>query len=603
MHSSSIDSFQIEPVAFNQTDEPATPSLRSKFQRAVSRLHECLPGSKAKRGFAPLAAVRRYAILRQLGSEGQQIARSLRQANVPMSVEQLSKFVNLYQSSGVHKRYAMQRALELGGHSLQFVIDGLTDSWPLIPERASTAAVGFFNAQGPLQNVVAKNAPEVFEELDSWTTIGLRSAAPFVKDQGAAEELLGLLMAKPWSRQLFDGLFEAGGRASAGQALEAFLSVFKLGSQFEQEVEAAVVAGNSTDITVFLLYGLGRVDMSEDQKLALVQAFQGMSDEAKSQTIDALKGESALSTLVQTCPHYWKGLSESGKAIYLNLVAVADESNQALLGDLATDSEGIISQRPLIHEIIRSAEMSRLKSPEMGGAAFLNQVFEQYFVELEQKLDQLVVQLKSKGKSAQVPELAQSFMRSKHFESDVQVFGLTLREAVAAVSLLGEAEFNHLPWASEYKDDAIRKPAIERELIQQLADSRIGNGDEQSCYEGSIEHAVLSLRPFFDFAPPLPTKGEFLNKLPKVFNQLLDVLEQEPASCRAIKSKLQQANPLGTADYYKELEPQIQFLMAREFPALLSPERKGEAKALFGLAKEYAHELTVPARPALNLYP
>lgn len=603
MNPSPVESFQIEPLPTVQDASAAPDTFRGKFQRAVSRLNSCIPGSGAKRGFAPFDAARKHAIIRQLNREDRQMANALRHLTTPMTVNQMGDFVAAFQQAGPHKKYAMQRAVDTGGEALQFLIENLNDVWSVISERSSAVAVSFFSTNGPLQATVKQVAGEVFGQLNVWTISSLRGVAPFVKDVITARKIVDLLLDKPWSRSMLDTLVD--GTEDHEAALRAFVTVFELGGNFEAEMQNAFSGRNAIQSAEFLLYGLGREGLSSQQQVRLAEVFNSMNVSAKAQTVEALRTHSSLSELVRAFPTHWGDLSDLNRAIYLNLFNVANSTNQPALGEVAEDSEGILTQRPVVHEIINRTQLARLKSKDSGGPEFLNQVFDEYYGQLDQKLDNQIAQLKRRGLSAQVPELAQSFLPSQHFTSDVPLFGLTLREAVAGVVVLGEAEFDHLPWGKEFENAAVRKPAIEKELIQQLADSRIGNGSEPSCYEGSIEHVVLSLRPFLDLAPPLPTKGEFFTMLPQVFNRVLDALEQEPATLDAIKTKLQitkgQSDSFDVAGYYAELEPQIHFMMAREFPALINPERKAEANALYREARSYVDELNVSDRPALHL--
>ena len=52
---------------------------------------------------------------------------------------------------------------------------------------------------------------------------------------------------------------------------------------------------------------------------------------------------------------------------------------------------------------------------------------------------------------------------------------------------------------------------------------------------------------------------------------------------------------------YREFEPQIKLMMAKEFPVLVGSQRTSESMKLFALASDYADELEVSNRDALGL--
>lgn len=532
-------------------------SLRSKFGRVVSQLSGCLPGSAAHRGFAPLASVRKQTLLRQLHGEDHQFIRGIRAASSEMTVEELSDFVTAFRGASTMKKFAMQKAVELGGSAFRFVVDEVNGSWAQLPDSKVFAAVSLFAVNGPLETEIRQRADLFFNQHNTWVVSGLRRLSPAIKDLNTAKQVVDVLMDKPWSAELLEALINVG--AESDEVLGGFLSVFELGGEFEQQVREAVIGSNSNDMACFLCKTLGDKNLSPGQHSALVNMHLSMGGMARKQTVGALFSGSGLSGLVKNMPGYWKNLSQLERTILINLANASSNQEAEVLGALADDSEGIIMQRPLVLEIINRAEIDKVKRQHVEGSEVLNNAYEDYIVQLKETLTDKARQLKLEGKSAQVPELAASFLNSKHFESDSVIFGMTLREAVGAVALLGGPAFDHLPWKEEYSRSSDRKPAIENELIQQFADCRVGNGDQPSCYEGCIEHTVLSLEPFMDLAPPAPKTPEFFNVLPRVFRGLLDALVQEPASKEAVVNRLLkkkgEGQPLQVSDYYREFEP------------------------------------------------
>jgi len=493
----------------------------------------------------------------------------------------------------------MHRALEMGGSALQFVVDQIDDVFALIPEDRVNAAVSLFSTQGALQDSILERANNVFSRFNGWSLLEIKQLGGSIHDSKTAKSVLNVLLEQPWASEMLEGALKDN-KGTPEEVVSALVAVSELDSSTASRLQSLISQTGNESIHSFVHYGLGDKNLSSAQKTKLTQIFLDMAQGTRIQTVNALKGSKGVSNMVKILPTYWSGLSEGDRRILLNLTKMADVINAEALGKLAEDSEGIISQRSLVHEIVGRAELEKLKqqSDQAVGAGSLNAKFQLCVSALNNTIENEISRLKQEGKSAQVPELAQSFLKSEHFKSDALVNGLSLREAVVAVSAVGGAEFDHLPWAEGYGTSPQRKEAIEKELIAQLADCRIGNGDQQTCYEGSIERVVMALRPFLDLAPSLPSTQEFFAVLPRVFNELVCALDQDSASCEQLNFKLQSTQPdqagFTALDLYQELEPQIQLLMAREFPSLLETERKNEAIKLFEMAGGCADELDLP---------